>query len=139
MQTTFRFVLASLVSALSALLMIALTIPLFVSLSSGELANHGFGSILRGALAMVPAVVLVGGIVALLIATLAGGAMLLWHKQRDEPLPMRQWLQAGTGAGLCVAFFVGSNDPASVRLVTALWFAAAGALAAWSFARVRRE
>lgn len=131
-----RFMLASLASAVSALLLLAITMPLVISANANLVGQEIIGATLVGILAVIPFVLIFGGIIALPVAALAGGLMLGVQKKRGIPLTQSVWLAAGAICGLIVSLFLGGYDPFVQRLVTAVWLAACGALGAWVFQRV---
>jgi hypothetical protein len=67
----------------------------------------------------MPFVTVIGGMIALPVAALAGGGMLRWQKKRGTALRQRAWIIAGLAAGLLVSNFVGTNDSDWARMVTA--------------------
>jgi hypothetical protein len=136
MQPALRFLWASLAATLAAMALLTLTLPLYLLAATGTVTGAGVGPSLIGVVAMLPFVTVIGGMIALPAAALAGGAMLWWQKQRGAPLTPSRWIMAGAAAGLFVSFFVGTNDADWARMITAPWFALAGALGAWVFARV---
>ncbi len=131
-----RFLWANLAATLSSMALLTLTLPLYLLAATGTVTGEGVGPSLIGLLAMLPFVTVIGGMIALPAAALAGGAMLWWQKRRGTPFSPRAWIIAGAAAGLFVSFFVGTNDADWARMITAPWFALAGALGAWVFARV---
>jgi hypothetical protein len=125
-----------LAATLSSMALMALTTPVFLLATTGTVTGEGIGPTMGAMVVMLPIEVVVGGTIALPVAALAGGAMLLWQRKRGTPFSARAWIVAGLLAGLLVSRFVGTNDADLARLVTAPWFACLGALGAWVFARV---
>jgi hypothetical protein len=136
MKNSIRFFWASLAATVSSMTLLTLTMPLFLWAATGTVTGEGVGPSLVGVFAMLPFVTFIGGMIALPAAALAGGAMLWWQKRRGAPFTPRAWIIAGTAAGMFVSLFVGTNDSDWARMITAPWFALAGAFGAWVFAWV---
>jgi hypothetical protein len=139
MKPSLRFLRASLAATLSAMALLTLTSPLTLLATTGSVFEGGFWPSLGAVVVMLPFVTIIGGTIALPMAALAGGAMLWGEKTRGAPFTTRAWIIAGLAAGLLVSAFVGTNDTDFTRLVHIPWFASAGAMGAWVFARTWRR
>jgi hypothetical protein len=139
MKSAPRFLWASLAATLAAMVLLTLTMPLTLWATTGAVTGEGFGPSLFAIVAMLPFVVVIGGIIALPMAMIAGGAMLWWEGRRGALFSKSSWILAGLGAGLLTSAFVGTNDSDFARLVHIPWFACGGAMGAWMFARVWRR
>jgi hypothetical protein len=139
MKTTLRFLWASLAATLAAMAWLTLTMPLTLLANTGSVPGEGFLPSLIMTFAMLPFVTVIGGTIALPMAAAAGGAMLWGEKRRGAPFAIRTWIIAGLAAGLLVSAIVGTNDTDFARMVHVPWFASAGAIGAWMFARVWRR
>lgn len=131
MHPALRFMLATFASAFAALLAIDLVFPFADMLSSERETSlsHSLGT----ALALLPLVLVLGGIVALPVAAIAGGALIALENGRARPLSLAAWLSSGLAVGLAIALLLSDNTDANGRIVTAIWFSACGTLAAWAF------
>jgi hypothetical protein len=134
-----HFLLASLAATVSAMGMLTLTMPLQLIATTGSVTGEGFWPTVAAMIVMLPFVIVIGGTIALPTTALAGGAMLWWEKKCGTRFPARAWIIAGLAAGMLVSAFVGTNDSDAARLANIPWFACAGALGAWVFARVWRR
>jgi hypothetical protein len=139
MKTALHFLWASFAATLCAMALLTLTMPLTLLGTTGTVTGEGFWPTLGAMVVMLPFVIVIGGTVALPVAALAGGAMLWGEKRRGTPFSERAWVFAGLAAGLLVSAIVGTNDADLARLVHIPWFASAGAIGAWMFARVWRR
>jgi hypothetical protein len=139
MKNALHFIWATLAATLSAMALLTLTMPLTLWAINGTVTGEGFWASLGAIVVMLPFVVVIGGIIAVPMAALAGGAMLWWEKRRAAPFTPLGWIIAGLAAGLLTSTFVGTNDSDLARLVHIPWFACAGAMGAWMFARVWRR
>jgi hypothetical protein len=138
MKEVLRYLLASFTAALAAMVVLALILPLYVLVAApGSVSgSESLGELLLGSLVLAGFVIVIGGMIALPAALLAGGALLLWQRHRGAALGLRIWLYAGLAVGAAVSLTLGANDPPQARLAAALWFAASGATGAWVFRRV---
>lgn len=139
MKITRRFLWASLAATLAAMALLTVTLPLTLWATTGTVTGEGFWPSLGSMVVLLPFVTLIGGMIALPLSMLAGGAMLWGEKKRGTPFTTRSWTLAGLAAGMLVSAFVGTNDSDTARLVHVPWFASAGAFGAWVFARVWRR
>jgi hypothetical protein len=139
MKRAVHFLWASVAATLAAMALLTVTMPLTLFATTGSVTGEGFWPSLGAMVVMLPFVVLIGGVIALPTAALAGGAILWAEKRRATPFAARTWTITGLAAGLLVSLIVGTNDPVSARLVHIPWFASAGAMGAWVFARVWRQ
>lgn len=133
MHPGFRFAIASLASALAALVLLGLLLPIYVAASSGVAPSSEEW---LASLFLLPFVIFVGGMFALPAAAVAGGLVLLWQRLRAACLPLWGWLIAGAATGAVMSVFFGQNDDLPARLAAAVWFCCAGAMGAWAFRRV---
>jgi hypothetical protein len=139
MKRALHFLWSSLAATLAAMAFLTLTMPLTLLATTGSVTGEGFWPSLGAMVVMLPFVIVIGGAIGLPMAAAAGGAMLWAEKSRGAPFTPRIWIIAGLGAGLLVSAFVGTNDPDFARLVHIPWFASAGAMGAWVFAKVWRR
>jgi hypothetical protein len=139
MKTALHFLWASLAATLAAMALLTITMPLTLLANTGSVTGEGFWPSLLATVAMLPFVTVIGGMVALPMAALAGGAMLWGENVRGAPFSTRVWIIAGIAAGLLTSTFVGTNDTDAARLIHIPWFACGGAMGAWMFARVWRR
>jgi hypothetical protein len=139
MRSALRFVLASIASALSVMVVLTLTMPIYLLATTGTVTGEG-APITLGALAFVlPFVIIIGGSIALPAAALAGSAMIFWQEQRGAPLTLCAWTFVGLASGILASLFFGTHDPVAARLIAAIWFACAGAAGAWVFRRMMKH
>jgi hypothetical protein len=134
MHPALRFLLACLASALAALLVVDLGWVL-IEMFSGE-SRTSLAEALGASIMLLPWVLLIGGIVALPLAAIAGGAMLAFENGRGQPLPLGGWLGAGLAAGLMIVLLFGGTEMTSDRIFVAVWFGTSGMLGAWAFRAV---
>jgi hypothetical protein len=139
MKNVPHFIRACLAATVFAMTLLTLTMPLTMWAISGTVTGEGFWPSFGAIVLMMPFVIVIGGIIALPLAALVGGAMLWWEARRGRLFSTSSWILAGLGAGLLTSAFVGTNDSDFARLVHIPWLASAGAMGAWVFARVWRR
>jgi hypothetical protein len=139
MKIALRLLKSSIAATLAAMLLLGLTIPITIYAATGTVTGEGFWPTVGAMIVMLPFVAVIGGMIALPLAIISGGAMLWWENKRGVPFTNRAWIIAGMVAGLLVSAFVGTNDDNLSRLIHTPWFIAASILGAWVFARTWRR
>lgn len=140
-KATLHFLWACFAAALCAMTVLTLTMPLFLIATTGGATGEGLWPTIFGTIAMLPFVIVIGGMVALPIAAVLGGMVLWLEWKLAARFAPHVWIIVGLAAGVIVSIFVGTNEPLGGRLLTALWFASCSATGAFIFARIshRRE
>jgi hypothetical protein len=132
------FLWASIAATLAAMLLLGIGIQVTVLATTGSLTGEGFWPSLGAMVITSGFVILIGGIIALPTAMVAGGAMLWIERVRGKPLELRIWGAVGLVIGLLVMSFSGAINTRTL-LFHVPWYLCAAAVGALVFAVVWRR
>lgn len=137
-RKTIRFLAGSFAATLAALLALVLTMPAYVLAASGT-GDSSVAETMFASMALIPFVLIVGVPIALPVALIGGGAMILVQRWFDNIFRLPVWIVCGVAIGSAASLFFGVNDPIwPVRVVSGLWFSCGGAAGAIAFQRLIR-